>query len=133
MEDPSHPESNDSDEEYDDDNGTESTEPGFWSLLIEETAEKFCNDRLGASLPGPVKEISNINQLVCEKWLPLIVKQLQNRCREIKENSNAATDHNPLAVIGTKADKVISEYEPANEDITKGATAEKVQVKEVNN
>ncbi len=43
--DPPHPGSNDADEEDDDDNGTESTEPGFWSLLIEETAEKIRNDR----------------------------------------------------------------------------------------
>ncbi len=123
TEDPPHPESNDSDEEDGDDNGTESTEPGIWSLLIEETAEKIRNDRLGAGLPGPVQEISNLDQLVHGKWLSLIIKQLQNRYRKIKEISDAAADDNLLAMIGTKADKVMSEYEPANEDITKEATA----------
>ncbi len=51
TEDPSHPESNASDDEDDDDNGTEPTEPDFWSLLIEETAEKIHNDRV-AKLEG---------------------------------------------------------------------------------
>ncbi len=126
TEDPSqvpHPESNDSDDEDDDDNGTESTEANFWSLLIEETAEKIHNDRLGAGLPGPIQEISNLNQLVHGKWLSLIIKHLQNRYREIKEISDAATDDTLLGMIGTKADKVVSEYEPANEDIAKEANA----------
>ncbi len=107
TEDPPHPESSDSDEEDDDDSCTESTEPGIWSLLIEEMAEKIRNDRLGASLPGPVQEISNLNQLVHGKWLSLIIKQLQKWYRKIKEISDAATDDNLLAMIGTKADKVI--------------------------
>ncbi len=126
TEDPSqvpHPESNDSDDEDDDDNGTESTEHNFWSLLIEETAEKIHNDRLGAGLPGPIREISNLNQLVHGKWLSLIIKHLQNRYREIKEISDAAVDDTLLGMIGTKADKVVSEYEPANEDIAKEANA----------
>ncbi len=51
----------------------------------------------------------------------IIIKKLQNQYGKIKETSDAATDL--LAMIGTKADKVISEYEPANEDITEEATA----------
>ncbi len=85
TEDPSHPESNASDDKDDDDNGTEPSEPDFWSLLIEETAEKIHNDRLGAGFPGPMQEIRNLNQFAHGMWFSLIIKHMQNRYKKSKK------------------------------------------------
>ncbi len=60
------PESGNSDEEETDEETEEEEEeqPDFWSLMIQEKAQKIHNDRLAADLPGPDQEIQGVYQLL---------------------------------------------------------------------
>ncbi|MCP4337257.1 MAG: hypothetical protein GY679_05435, partial [Mycoplasma sp.] len=76
-------------------------EESFWTLIIRETVDSICHERLANGHPAHLSDLTEVSQLLEGKNLSAFIRRLKERYNEIREISFAG-DNDDLAMLLSK-------------------------------
>ena len=97
---------------HDEDDSSSEESTDFWSLMIEETARKIFNNRVVNGKPGHLTQ--NAETLLEGRPFSDFLSQLRDQYGKIDQISTAAGNDTLLDLIQKKTNKVMDEYEDAD-------------------